>query len=247
MHPSLSCTEHRPWPLPETPWTWRQSWKQLAFIHYRVDATRLTALLPSSLRLQTFDGSAWVGLVPFQMEKVMRRGLPAFPPFSSFPELNLRTYVEAEGKPGVWFFSLDASCWPVVWGGQQLYRLPYHHARMTHHAQEGWREFESMRREQAVHFKASYRGTGPVFYAEKGSFEHWATERYYLYGLAKQGLTRVEVHHAPWPLQQAEINIEHTNVLDAANIQVADPQSLCHYSPGVDVVSFPIAHLPQPK
>src|SRR5690606_4642989 len=130
MHPPLASLDHRPWPLPTGDWKWRQSWLDLAFLHYRVDATELREKLPRGVHLQEFDGSAWVGLVPFRMAGVRRRLLPDLPPLDSFPELNLRTYVEAGGKPGVWFFSLDADCWPIVWGGRRIYDLPYSPARM---------------------------------------------------------------------------------------------------------------------
>jgi uncharacterized protein len=116
MHESLRYLDHRPWPLPTTPWAWRQSWLDLAFIHYRVATSALRTIVPAGLTVQEFDGSAWVGLVPFRMAGVMRRGLPDIPGFSMFPKLNLRTYVERDGKPGVWFFSLDAASWPIVLG-----------------------------------------------------------------------------------------------------------------------------------
>lgn len=95
-HESLPHLDHRPWPLPDKPWAWRQSWLELAFIHYRVTAVSIRQLIPPTLTIQEFDRSAWVGLVPFRMAGVMRRGLPDIPGVSTFPELNLRTYVERD-------------------------------------------------------------------------------------------------------------------------------------------------------
>ena len=138
MHPSLRHTAHRPWPLPQAPWIWRQAWLDLGFLHFRMRPADLADRIPAGLRLETFDNSAWISVVPFRMADVMRRPLPSFPPFSSFPELNLRTYVTDGRKPGVWFFSLDADCRPVVWGGRHVYQLPYHLARMRFGAD--WRE-----------------------------------------------------------------------------------------------------------
>src|SRR5687768_15243199 len=102
----LARQEHRPWPIPTAPWTWRQSWLDLLFAHWPVPASVLRPLIPAALELQELDGSAWIGLVPFRMAGVMRRPLPDVPGISAFPELNVRTYVELDGKPGVWFLSL---------------------------------------------------------------------------------------------------------------------------------------------
>jgi uncharacterized protein YqjF (DUF2071 family) len=239
MHPALRELKHRPWPFPDSDWTWRQSWRDLAFIHYRVPKEVLRKLVPSELTLQEFDGSAWVGLVPFRMAGVMKRPWPDLPGFSEFPELNLRTYVEVGGKPGVWFFSLDAASWPVVWGGRNLYGLPYFLAKMRQeHVDGGW-NYSSRRNSGGARFVARYRPVGDVFFAERGTFEHWAAERYCLYsGGSGRGLRRVEVHHAPWPLQRAEVTIETCEVLAAAGITPRGGAPVCHYSSGVDVVSF---------
>lgn len=239
MHPSLRHLDHRPWPLPSQRWTWRQSWNDLAFIHYRVAAEALRKNLPPGIRLQEFDGSAWVGLVPFRMAGVMRRPLPDLPSFSSFPELKLRTYVEVAGKPGVWFFSLDANCWPVVFGGRRFYGLPYFSAAMQQERQGDEYCFSSARRSGAACFRGTYRPRGEVFRARPGSFEFWATERYCLYTANRRGqIARVEVHHAPWPLQVAEVEIEENSVLHAAGIDRAELSRSFLFSSGVDVVSY---------
>lgn len=239
-HPAFETVSHRPWPLPECEWTWRQSWLDLSFIHYRVEANQIAAMLPPGLRLQEFDGTAWVGLVPFRMSGVMRRPFPDVPSFSSFPELNLRTYVECGGKPGVWFFSLDAACWPVVFGGRHVFGLPYHSARMSQWHEDGWISFRSIRRKDGARFEASYRPLGDVFLAEPGSFEYWAAERYCLYSHSTRcGLRRVEVQHPPWPLQHAEVEIGFSDILGAACIEPLDEVPVCHFSKGVHVVSYP--------
>jgi len=247
MHPSLKTLDHRPWPLPTTDWKWRQSWLDLAFLHYRVDATELRKKLPGGVDLQEFDGSAWVGIVPFRMAGVLPRLFPDLPLFNSFPELNLRTYVEAEGKSGVWFFSLDADCWPIVWGGRWIYDLPYFQAEMTHEFDAGWYRFTSRRHDGAARFAARYRPVGDRLAVRHGSFEHWATERYCLYAhSSKRGVSRVEVHHPPWPLQAGEIEIEKCEILAAAGIQLTDDASRCHFSAGVRVISFSKEEANQP-
>lgn len=245
MHPSLQRLDHRPWPLPAVEWNWRQSWLDLTFIHYRVDVKKVSTLLPDGIRLQEFDGSAWVGVVPFQMAGVMRRPLPDIPGVSSCLELNLRTYVEFEGRPGVWFFSLDANSWPLVLGGRHVYGLPYFPARMTHRrSNEGWHTFSSSRRGGAMNFSARYRPFGEMFFSKPGTFEHWATERYCLYSHSRRrGIERVNVHHVPWPLQKAEVEMNRCDLLTAAGIKATDMQPVCHFSSGVHVVSYPIEKL----
>jgi hypothetical protein len=202
--------------------------------------------LPTGLRVEEFDGSAWVGIVPFLMAGVMRRPLPDMPGFSSFPELNVRTYVEAGGKPGVWFFSLDADSWPVVFGGRNIYHLPYFQAKMTHSISNSQIQFVSKRRkgkkgERAVAFDANYRPVGDELIVTEDSFEHWATERYCLYSHhPRRGLQRVNVHHRKWPLKRAEIQIATNDLLDAAGIAPLKEAPRIHYSSGVHVVSYPI-------
>src|ERR1700674_1035433 len=99
---------HRPWPLPAGQAVMTQSWPDLLFAHWPVDAEKLRALIPERLEIDTFDGRAWLAVVPFRMTNVRLRGTPAVPWLSAFPELNMRTYVTYDGEPGVWFFSLDA-------------------------------------------------------------------------------------------------------------------------------------------
>lgn len=237
MHPALQHTGHRPWPLPPMPWSWRQSWLDLAFIHHRVETAKLEPLLPADVELESFDGSAWIAVVPFRMAGVMRRPLPDLPFFSTFPELNVRTYVTVQGKRGVWFFSLDAASRAVVFGGRNFYNLPYHIARMQHRTMEDWHVFSSSRRSDETRFEARFRPLGDPFFAQQGTFEHWATERYCLYSYSLRGLARVEVHHAPWPLQCAEIVAE-GNLLESLGIEVLPGEPVCHFSTGVHVVSY---------
>lgn len=244
MHPALASLDHRPWPLPNRPWRWRQSWLDLAFLHYRVDVNELRKKLPAGITLQEFDGSAWVGLVPFRMAGVMRRPFPDVPGFSSFPELNLRTYVEVDGKAGVWFFSLDATSWPFVLGGRHVYGLPYFPAKMAQTHRDGWIHYASHRRGGDARLECRYRGTGEVFHAVPGTFEHWMAERYCLFSHApRSGITRVDVHHLPWPLQQVDVQISSNTLLQAAGIVALTDKPVCHFSTGVHVVSWGVEKL----
>jgi uncharacterized protein YqjF (DUF2071 family) len=240
VHPSLNHTGHRPWPLPATAWKWRQSWLDLAFIHYPICAEILRPLIPSPLKIQEFNGRAWLGLVPFRMAGVARRCFPDVPYFSSFPELNLRTYVESsDGKPGVWFFSLDADSWAITFGGRKFYGLPYHRAQMLHSvSDDGWHHFNSNRRSSAATFRGRYRPKGNKIPALTNSLEHWLTERYCLYSQKGGRISRVDVHHEPWPLYEADVEIEIATILTAAGFAEIAERPVTHFSPGVHVISF---------
>jgi len=238
VHSSLQHTSHRPWPLPEGQWRWRQTWRHLAFLHYRIPADTLRSLIPSEFTIQEFDGSAWIGVVPFQMADVMRGTLPGIWPLRQFPELNVRTYVERQGRPGVWFFSLDADCWPIVIGGRALYGLPYYKARMSLRQVGQTIAFESTRAAQNVRFSCQYQGVGEPFQASSGTFEHWMAERYCLYCRAGGSILRVDVHHRPWPLQKAEATIDRCDLFSAAGLSNPIENPICHFSSGVEVVSY---------
>ena len=129
QHPLLSHTANRPWPVPEKPWRWAQTWSHLLFAHWRVPAETLRPLIPAGLAVQEFDGSAWIGVIPFLLD-VRPRFVPLLPRVFRFPEINVRTYVEADGKPGVWFFSLDAKNLLAVWAARKFFHLPYYKAQM---------------------------------------------------------------------------------------------------------------------
>ncbi|OIR13382.1 hypothetical protein GALL_51950 [mine drainage metagenome] len=238
MHPSLAHTEHRPWPLPCGPWLWRMRWERLAFIHHRIDAAVLRPRIPPDLTVDEFDGSAWLGVVPFQMTDMMVRGLPGVPPWRRFPELNLRTYVVRDGCPGVWFFNLDAACWPLVVAGRGLYGFPYFRAAMRLEETAKGGMLMSRRPDGRAAFRGTYSSRGEVFLARPGTFEHWATERYRVYsGLC--GRTRAtDVHHRPWPLQEAEVEIQENGLFAASGLSIDEASPVVHYTSGVEVIAF---------
>ncbi|MBP6440964.1 MAG: DUF2071 domain-containing protein [Caldilineaceae bacterium] len=237
MHPSLRTIDHRPWPLPPGAWSWRQSWCDLLFAHWPAPAAQLRALVPEPLQIQEFDGTSWVGVVPFRMQGVMRRPLPDLPWVSAFPELNVRLYVEYDGKPGVWFLSLDATNVLAVWAARLLFHLPYHRARIAIEPQRNRFTYTSARSHGGPRLRAEYGPTSPVYHASPGTLEHWLTERYCLYAQAPDGaLWRTEVHHAPWPLQQATATIAENSMLAPHGVHVAGPPALLHFARQIDVV-----------
>jgi uncharacterized protein YqjF (DUF2071 family) len=240
VHPSLEHTVHRPWPLPEGRWTWRQSWRDLAFLHWRIPAKALRSAIPEGLSLQEFDGSVWLGVVPFWMAGVMRRPLPDVPGVSAFPELNVRTYVDiadGESRPGVWFFSLDATKRLAVWAARRFFHLPYYRATIRIDEVDGRYNYYSRRRDGRATFAARYGPTSQAYSSEAGTLEHWLTERYSLYAEAPDGqLWRSEVHHPAWPLQQCEIDIETNDVVPDLEVDIARPPDVVHFSKRIDVV-----------
>src|SRR5258707_1904599 len=141
----LEETAHRPWPTPSGPWIMTQTWNDLLFAHWPVDAAALRARVPPSFDLDLFDGTAWLGIVPFHMTNVTPRFVPALPWVSAFPELNVRTYVTVGGKPGVFFFSLDAGNPLAVGTARALLNLPYFSAAMSVDVRDGLVAYTSRR------------------------------------------------------------------------------------------------------
>ncbi|HET7568546.1 MAG TPA: DUF2071 domain-containing protein [Gaiellaceae bacterium] len=236
---SLEHVEHRPWPVPGGRWQVGMTWTDLLFAHWRVPLEQVRRHVPRELEVELHDGSAWVGIVPFRMEATRARGALPVPGVSSFLELNVRTYVRArDEKPGVWFFSLDASSRLAVAAARRTYRLPYFHARLALDREDGWLDSECARTgERGKVFSGRYRPTGDVFHAEPGSLEWFLAERYCLYTSEPRGrVLRAEIQHDRWPLQPAECEIELTSI---APFELQGPP-LCHFAARQDVVVWPL-------
>ena len=236
--------DHRPWPLPSGPWSMTQSWHDLLFAHWPIPVAVMRALVPSALELDTFDGTAWVGVVPFRMSNVRPRLMPALPWLSAFPELNVRTYVKsrnpAQPKPGVYFFSLEAANPVAVALARGLFKLPYFNADMRLNDDGHTIRYQSRRIHRgapAAEFIGKYAPTSPVFRAQPGSLEQWLTERYSLYTVNKRGRAYIgEIHHQPWPLQWAEAEIQTNTMATASQIPLPDIPPLLHFARRLDVV-----------
>jgi hypothetical protein len=216
------------------------TWVDLLFAHWRVPVDVLRAHVPPGLEVDTYDGSAWVGVVPFRLTALRARGLLPLPRVSSFLELNVRTCVTAPGgeRPGVWFFSLDASSRLAVAAARRLYKLPYFHARMSATRSGEWIDYECARIEAAARvFSGRHRPAGPAFRAEPGSLEWFLAERYCLYTTDPGGrLLRADIHHDLWDLQPAEAEVDLASI---APLELpGDP--LCHFVRRHDVVVWPL-------
>ena len=237
MHPAFARVDHRPWPLPARPWVGRQSWHDLLFAHWPLPPAEVRRLVPAGLNVDQHQGTTWVAVVPFRMSGVAPRGLPDLPGLSAFPELNVRLYVERDGKPGVWFLSLDAASAPAVWAARRFFHLPYFHARMDVAGSDEI-AYASERRSPRLGFAARYRPVGPPREAAAGTLEHFLTERYCLYAQAPGGgLRRLEIHHRPWPLQPAAAEITRNELLAPHGLAVSGAP-LLHFARRLDVVMW---------
>jgi uncharacterized protein YqjF (DUF2071 family) len=213
-------TAHRPWPLPAHPWVMFQRWEDLLFAHWPMPPELLRPFLPASLSLDTYRDRAWLAITPFRVTDLHARMLPPLPGVSSFPELNVRTYATAEGKPGVFFLSLDADSRLAVLGARVLFHLPYFTADMSVRRDAGSWRYSSRRTQPnapAAEFVASYRAASDrTFQAAPGSLEHFLIERYCLYTTDSSGrLYRGEIHHPPWVVQAAACEIERNSMAEA--------------------------------
>ena len=212
----------------------KQVWHDLLFMHWPVAIEQLRPLIPAELEIESHEGSAWVGVVPFHMSGIRAHWMPPIPGTSAFPELNVRTYVRAGDKPGVWFFSLDAANSLAVAGARRFYHLPYFRARME--ATSGPRgeiQYDSHRTHRGApnaDFRGRYRSLGELSRAKQGSLEYFLVERYCLYAAAGGHIFRGEIDHAPWPLQRAEAEVEANTMAAASEITLPASKPLLHFA-----------------
>jgi hypothetical protein len=240
MGVDFASVDHRPFPLPDRPWAMQQTWRNLLFAHWAVDPGKLRALVPRDLELDLFDGTGWLAVTPLRMEGVRPRLLPPLPGASAFPELNVRTYVVHGGKPGVYFFSLDAGSRLAVEVARWLYGLPYMAADMRIEEHGEVVDFESRRTDErggTASFHATYRGVGPAFETHAGTIEQFAVERYCLYSQVEGRLVRADIHHAPWSLRRAEATL-HVNTMTSPMGLALEGEPHLLFSEGLDVAAW---------
>lgn len=220
-----------------------QTWVDLLFAHWPVPEGALRAVVPPQLPLDTYDGSAWIGVTPFGVRGLRLRGTPPAPVVSSFPELNVRTYVSVGGKPGIYFLSLDADSSTAVRAARRLYRLPYFRSQIEIEPGQDRIGYDLRRISKdgpPARFTASYGTAGTELPVREGSLERWLTERYCLYTLGQQRrVQRAEIHHPPWPLHEAWAEIEVNTMATPFGIDLAG-EPLLHFSPRQDVVIWPL-------
>jgi uncharacterized protein YqjF (DUF2071 family) len=223
-------------------------WHDLLFAHWRVAVDTLRPLVPEPFEIETFDGTAWLGVVPFRMSGVRPRVLPPMPGISAFPEVNVRTYVSFGGHRGVWFLSLDAADRLAVEVARRVFRLPYYRAEMTCTLeQDGWVTYASRRTDplgEGAAFSGRYRPSGPVERAGPGSRAHFLTARDGLWSVGRGGKPAwVGIRHAAWPLQRAELEIAAQTLSTAAGIDLDTAPDDLWFSRRLDVVAWRPVHV----
>jgi uncharacterized protein len=239
-------------------------------MHWRVSEQELRPLIPAQLSIDTFDGSAWIGVVPFTMWGIRASFLPPIPGTSAFHELNVRTYVHFNGVPGVWFFSLDAAHRLAVWGARTFYHLPYFNAEMKLAQWNDRVEYSSVRRDEMTYTKffagdragfsadfkserfhhlppAQYYGSWnigkPLAKAEPGSVEFFLTERYCLYSYHRRQVGQSRIFHEPWPLRGATMNNYESTMIESLGITAGSDAPLLHYAESIAVDIWPLRNV----
>lgn len=242
MDELLQKIDHRPWPPPEEPWVQKEAWCNILFAHWRVAPEALGPLVPAQLELDLWDGSAWVGITPFCMTDVRPRGLPPVPGFSTFPQVDLRTYVRHAGRPGVFYIELQAPSELAVWGARTFYHMAYSSCEV-HGEIDGDRITVRSRREsegEPVLWNSTHWPASGEFEPRPGTIEEFLIDRWTMFTVdTKQKLHRVEIHRLPWPITAAEVEIRSNTLARAHGLDLeAKPESL-YCSRGVETLIWP--------
>jgi uncharacterized protein YqjF (DUF2071 family) len=232
----LLKTSHRPWPIPQQNWIWYQQWLDAAFLHWSFSPVAVQPLLPRGLSLDLFEGRAWVSVVAFNMVAVHPRGLWPVPGLSNFAEVNVRTYVVRDGKPGVYFLSIEAANPIAAWLARILSPLPYQYRGMRRYRERDQEVFTVGQASEDPHFHLVYRPGKTV--GTKSDNDLWLTERYCLYAHQKNEILRAEVHHEPWPVQRLEVQSLKCSYRFSDSVHFQEAPEICHYSPGVPIVAW---------
>jgi len=216
-----------------------QTWYDLLFAHWSLAPDVLRPLVPAPLELDERDGRAWLGITPFVLGGLRSQGTPPLPWLSRFPELNVRTYVHYDHRPGIYFFSLDAARRAAVAAARRGYRLPYFQAEMSVRRRGATVSYESRRIDSSgprAELRGHYGPRGSRLPVDEGSLERWLSERYCLYVVDERGRPlRGEIHHPPWPLHPGHATIEANTMAAPLGIEL-DSEPLLHFSPRQDVL-----------
>ncbi len=216
-----------------------QGWKNLTYVHWAYDPDIIQRRLPVGLRADTFEGQAWVGLVAFQMEGIRIPRTPPVPYFGTFPETNIRTYVRGpDGRPGVWFDSLDVTRLLPVLVARASYQLPYMWSMMNITCDGPQVSYSARRRWPGPRGATSHIAVrrGPAIQPDDVTpLEHFLTARWGLYTQLRSRLAYAPVEHPAWPLERADLEHLDDQFLEAAGYPAPTGSPLVHYSPGVDV------------
>jgi len=207
-------------------------------MHWRIEPELVRPLIPEGLEIDTFDGSAWIAIVPFTMWDIRAFPpyVPAMPGLNAMHELNVRTYVHFNGTPGVWFFSLDCNNAAAVFGARKFYYLPYYNAELDLDQVNATINYSNQRTDEpAAQFQATWNIGSPLPTAEPGSLEFFLTERYCLFSHHKGDLYRSQIHHQSWPLQTATIKQHSSTMIRVLGLPEPTETPLLHYAEEIAV------------
>ncbi|PKV48890.1 hypothetical protein ATE84_0906 [Aquimarina sp. MAR_2010_214] len=227
----LNTTEHRPWKIPDKNWKFYQEWNNAIFIHWQVELSELQKYVPKELEIDLFEGKPWVSLVAFTMEKIRPKHLPAFPPISTFDEINIRTYVKSNSKTGVYFLSIEGGTSLSCKIAKAISELPYRYSKITrseHQYQSINPEFKD---ELDIQFSIGEEIT------EKSTLDKWLTERYALFQDTERSINEFEIHHIEWPIQKIELTHLKVNYPRFDKLIKEKPDKI-QYSKGVNVIAW---------
>lgn len=224
-------------------WTMTQKWEHLFFLHWMVPRDVVRPLVPEPLEVDTFGGKAWIGIILFKMHHFKLRYIPMPYPFS-FPEINLRTYVKANGYPAIFFVTLDAADPWVVHVAKRWYRLPYYQADIHFKHEGDTFQFHSRRRkrEPVERFRGEFTPVSSGFPPSQGTVEHWLTERYTFFSQPSghRHIYRGDIYHEPWTLQTARGRIDVNTMLQSYDIALPRTPDYVHYAKGVKAIIGPL-------
>ncbi len=227
----LHNTKHRLWPLPEGNWKYYQEWNNVIFLHWEVKESELEMFIPDNIEIDYFNGTTWVSLVAFTMQKTRPRNLPYLPPISNFHEINIRTYVKYKGKSGVYFLSIEANSKISCWLARKMSNLPYRFSQMgrMHNS------FTSRNEESKYRLNLNYSIEQKM--SDKSDLDNWLTERYALFQDTKNGINTFDIHHMEWPIFNVKLNQIDIHYQHLSNLINLNPNKY-HYSPGVQILAW---------
>ncbi len=230
----LQATEHRTWKYPDSKWTYYQEWNNAVFFHWKINPNLLLHYIPDGLSLDIIDGYAWVSLVIF---RIRPRLLPSFAPISNFEEINLRTYVTKNDKPGVYFLSIEAEKLLSSIIAKSLSGLPYQKSNIK----RGRNNILSHHPNKPFTINATYAIGNSM--QTKTALDIFLTERYCLYIEEAAHINRFEIHHLPWDIQEVTFDTLHIDY-NLGALHLASTPDLMHYSKGVQVTAWGKERLP---
>lgn len=231
-HELLRIKEHRPISAPDSPWVMQQVWKDLLFLHYKIPYDLLRNFVPPSLHLDQFEGECWISISPFKMRNVRLRYFPPIPSAYNFLELNLRTYVKYQGRPGIYFFSLDTSSTIAALAARIVF-LPYFRASMYMKYACGHFNFKSYRKSSnnSATFKVAYSPSTKKFIADKGTLNYWLVERYCMFQeIQGKRIISIDIHHLQWILHKANADVSENTLAESVGFTIPDQQPIIHFA-----------------